>query len=174
MIRKLKRMVEKTKNTIEKNIWTKITIRQSTIAILTFFLRKINVFSKQKSNRKMKLMTWIKKEQERKQMQKMNATEMIALIYKSNIENTLIAHKNIIKIKRFKKLMIFRIIFEKNKKILKFNDFWIRNVVSTTILRREKFKMIIHKIKVKNMFQNIKNEEAKMMKKINKIMHLKL
>ena len=56
-------------------------------------------------------------------MQKMNAVKMIVLIYKSNIEDTLIARKNIIKIKKFKKLMIFKIIFEKIKKKLKFNDF---------------------------------------------------
>ena len=58
-----------------------------------------------------------------KQMQKMNATEMIALTCKLNIKDTLIARKNIVKIKKFKRLMIFRIIFEKNKKILKFNNF---------------------------------------------------
>ena len=56
-------------------------------------------------------------------MQKMNATEIIILTHKSNIENTLTTRKNIIKVKKFKKLMIFRIIFEKSKKILKFNDF---------------------------------------------------
>ena len=53
---------------------------------------------------------------------------MIALTRKLNIENILIARKNIVKIKKFKKLMIFRISFEENKKILKFNNFWIRNV----------------------------------------------
>ena len=53
----------------------------------------------------------------------MSATEMIVLTCKLNIKNTLTARKNIVKIKRFKKLMIFRIIFERNKKILKFNDF---------------------------------------------------
>ena len=56
-------------------------------------------------------------------MQRMNATEMIVLTRESNIENTLTARKNIIKIRKFKKLMIFKIIFEENKKILKFNDF---------------------------------------------------
>ena len=56
-------------------------------------------------------------------MQKMNATEMITLIYELNIENTLIARKNIVKIKKFKKLMIFKIIFERSEKIIKFNDF---------------------------------------------------
>ena len=56
-------------------------------------------------------------------MQKINVAKMIILTYKLNIDNTLIARKNIVKIKRFKKLMIFRMIFEKNKIILKFNDF---------------------------------------------------
>ena len=56
-------------------------------------------------------------------MQKINATKMIALTRKLNIKNTLITRKNIIKIKKFKRLMIFKVIFKKNKKILKFNDF---------------------------------------------------
>ena len=64
-----------------------------------------------------------KKEQKMKRVQKMNATEIIVLTCELNIENTLIARKNIVKVKKFKRLMIFKIIFEKNKKILKFNDF---------------------------------------------------
>ena len=174
IIRKLKKVIEKTKDTIEENIWIKITIKQSTIAISAFFLREINVLLKRKLNKKMKLMIWIKEKQEMKRVQKINATEMIILTRESNIENTLIAHKNIVKIKKFKKLMIFRIIFEESKKILKFNNFWIKDIVSTTILRRKRFKIIIHEIKVKNMFQNIKNKKTKMMKKIDEIMHSKL
>ena len=38
---------------------------------------------------------------------------MIALTRELNIENTLIARKNIVNVKRFKRLMIFKIIFEK-------------------------------------------------------------
>ena len=53
----------------------------------------------------------------------MNMIEIIILIDKLNIENILIARKNIVKVKRFKKLIIFKTIFEKNKKILKFNNF---------------------------------------------------
>ena len=56
-------------------------------------------------------------------MQKMSAAKMIALTHKLNINDTLIARKNVVKIKRFKKLMIFRVIFEESKKILKFNNF---------------------------------------------------
>ena len=58
-----------------------------------------------------------------KRVQKMNAAEMIILTRELNIENTLTARKNIVKIRKFKKLMIFRIVFEESKKILKFNDF---------------------------------------------------
>ena len=56
-------------------------------------------------------------------MQRMNAAEMIVLTRKSNIKNTLTARKNIVEVKKFKKLMIFKIVFEESKKILKFNDF---------------------------------------------------
>ena len=122
----------------------------------------------------MKLMTWIKEKQEMKRMQRMSAAKMITLTHESDIENTLIARKNIVEIRRFKKLMIFRIIFEESKKILKFNNFWVKDVASTTTLRREKFEMMIHKVKVKNMLQDIKNDGTKMMKKVDEIMHSKL
>ena len=56
-------------------------------------------------------------------MQKMNATKIIMLIHKLNMMNMLLARKNIVEIKKFKKLIIFKIIFEESKKILKSNDF---------------------------------------------------
>ena len=58
-----------------------------------------------------------------KKMQKMSAAKIIALIRKLNIINMLSARKNIVEIRKFKKLMIFKVIFEKNKKILKLNNF---------------------------------------------------
>ena len=58
-----------------------------------------------------------------KRMQKMNVTKIIALTRELNTMNTLSARKNIVEIRKFKKLIIFRIIFEENKKILKLNDF---------------------------------------------------
>ena len=50
------------------------------------------------------------------------------MIYKLNIINTLTIYKNIIEIKKFKKLIMFKIIFEKNKRILKSNNSWIKNI----------------------------------------------
>ena len=53
----------------------------------------------------------------------MNAAKIIALTRELNTMNMLPARKNIVEIKKFKKLIIFRIIFEESKKILKSNDF---------------------------------------------------
>ena len=53
----------------------------------------------------------------------MNAAKIIALIRILNTMNTLFARKNIVEIKKFKKLMIFKVISEESKKILKLNDF---------------------------------------------------
>ena len=58
-----------------------------------------------------------------KRVQKINIMKMIALTRESDIINTLITHKNIIEIKKFKKLMMFKIIFEESRRILKLNDF---------------------------------------------------
>ena len=58
-----------------------------------------------------------------KKVQKMSAAKIIALTCKLNIMNTLSARKNIVEVKKFKKLMIFKIIFKESKKILKSNDF---------------------------------------------------
>ena len=58
-----------------------------------------------------------------KRMQKMNAAEMMILTYKLNIINTLRTRKKLIVVQKFKKVMIFRMIFEKSRKILISNEF---------------------------------------------------
>ena len=58
-----------------------------------------------------------------KKVQKINIMKIIALTRELNTINILFARKNIVEIKKFKKLMIFKIIFEESKKILKSNNF---------------------------------------------------
>ena len=53
----------------------------------------------------------------------MNAKEMIILTYKSDVAITLITRENIMKIQKFKKSIIFKVISKRSKKILKSNDF---------------------------------------------------
>ena len=53
----------------------------------------------------------------------MSAKEIMTLTREFNVAITLTACKNIIKMQKFKKLLMFRMIFERSKKILKSNDF---------------------------------------------------
>ena len=64
-----------------------------------------------------------KKVQKIKRVQKKNAKKVIILIREFNVAIILTARKNIIKMQRFKKLIICKVISEKNKKILRTNDF---------------------------------------------------
>ena len=49
-------------------------------------------------------------------MQRMNAKRIMILICEFNVAITLTARKNIIKMRKFKKLIMFRVFSEKNKK----------------------------------------------------------
>jgi len=58
-----------------------------------------------------------------KKVHKINATKIIALMCNLNIVNTLNVQKDIQKIRCFKKIIIFKIDNECNKKILKSSNF---------------------------------------------------
>ncbi len=90
---------------------------------------------------------------------------MIALTRNLDIVNTLNLRKDI-KIRCFKRIIVFRINNEYNKKTLKLNNFQVKNIFIATILRRKCAKVIMHNIKVKNMLKNIKKEKSKNNKKI--------
>ena len=65
----------------------------------------------------------MKKIQEMKQIQKMNAEKIMTLTRDLNVNITLTTRKNTTKIQKFKEMMIFKMIFERSKKILKLNNF---------------------------------------------------
>ena len=59
--KKLKRIAEKTINTIKENIWAKIIFQSADVIFLTFSMFAINEFSKRKFKKEITLITWIKK-----------------------------------------------------------------------------------------------------------------
>ena len=113
----------------------------------------------------MNFVTWTKRVQDIKQVQKISVSKFITLTCELNIVNILRTYKDIIDIKKFKKLTIFQTIFKRNRKILKLNKFWFKNIARTMILRRDRFEIVIYEIKIKEIVQNIKNEKEKIMKK---------
>ena len=58
-----------------------------------------------------------------------------------------------------------------SKRILKKNDFWIKEISLNICLCEVSFEVVIHKIKVKEMSKNIKKKEVRMLIKINKDIH---
>ncbi len=61
-----------------------------------------------------------------------------------------------------------------NKKILKKNDFWIKEISLNASLYKVSFKIVIHEIKIEEMFKDIKKKRIKVLTKINKDIHLKM
>ncbi len=61
-----------------------------------------------------------------------------------------------------------------SKRILKKNNFWIKKISLNISLCEVSFKIVIHKIKVEEMFKDIKKKRAKTLIKINKEIHLKM
>jgi len=70
-------------------------------------------------------------------------------------------HQNILTIRQHKRIIVFQIACENNKKILKQNDFWTKKISITTILRQERIDVIMHEIKMRNMLKNMKKERLK-------------
>ena len=59
--KKFEKIIEKTDNALENSIWTKITTKDFAVASSTIAERTVNALSKKKFNKKIKLMSWIKR-----------------------------------------------------------------------------------------------------------------
>ncbi len=58
-----------------------------------------------------------------------------------------------------------------SKKTLKKNDFWIKEISLNACLHKISFEVVIHEIKVEEMFKNIEKKETRALIKINKNIH---
>ncbi len=91
-----------------------------------------------------------------------------------DINEMLSMRKNIKTMKKWLKLLIFWIKMKSSKKTLKKNDFWIKEISLNACLCEISFKVVIHEIKVEEMFKNIKKKKMRMLIKINKDIHSKM
>jgi len=57
---------------------------------------------------------------------------------------------------------------------LKKNDFWIKEISLNASLHEVSFKIVIHEIKIEEMFKDIEKKRTKALIKINKDIHLKM
>ncbi len=92
----------------------------------------------------------------------------------SNVDKMLSTCKDIEMMKRWLNLLIFQVKTKDSKKILKENNFWIREMLLNASLRKVSFEVIVHKIRIKETFKDIEKKKAKMLIKINKDIYSKI
>ena len=91
-----------------------------------------------------------------------------------DVDEMLSTCKNIETIKRWSNLLIFWVKTKDSKRILKKNNFWIKEISLNINLREVSFKIVIYEIKIKEMFKDIEKKRMKALIKINKDIHLKM
>lgn len=121
--------------------------------------------------REVEVVAWIKGEQKIERVHKMSAAEVVALARGSDTVETLAARKDIQGIRRFKRIIVIRVGEKNSKKTLESNDFWIKDVFSTAILRRERAEVVVYGIRVRSMSKDIKKKGAKTMERSCKTMY---
>ncbi len=99
---------------------------------------------------------------------------IVRWVKKINIDEMLLMCKNIETMKRWSNLLIFQVKMKDSKKILKKNDFWIKKILLNINLCKVSFKIVIHEIKIEEMFKDIKKKKIKAFIKINKDIYLKM
>jgi len=121
--------------------------------------------------REVEVVAWIKGEEEIERVHKMSAAEVVALARGPDALETLAARRDIQGIRRFRGMIVFRVSSEGSKKVLESNDFWIKEVSNTAILRRERAGVVVHGVRVKSLPKDMKREGAKAMEGSCKAMH---
>jgi len=91
----------------------------------------------------------------------MNAKEIVNLVQNLVITSALLTRQDILTIRQHKKIIVFQIACESNKKKLKQNDFWAKKISIATILRQERVDVIMYEMRVRSMLENMKKERLK-------------
>ncbi len=124
--------------------------------------------------KKFEIKIFIKKKEKIKKIMITTTKNIVRWVREINIDKMLSTRKNIKIMKRWSNLLIFWIKMKDSKKILKKNDFWIKEISLNASLHEVSFKIVIHEIKIEEMFKNIKKKRTKALIKINKDIHLKM
>ncbi len=155
--------------------WVKRVNEKSTTLFESHLVLSVNVaLSVQNYCKKFKIKIFIKEKEKIKRIMMTTTENIVRWVREIDVDETLLTRKNIETIKRWSNLLIFWVKIEDSKKILKKNDFWIKEISSNASLHEVSFKIVIHEIKVEEMFKDIEKKKTKVLIKINKDIHLKM
>ncbi len=114
---------------------------------------------------------YIKNKEEIKRIITATTCNIIGQTQEIDTETILLAHKNIIAIKRRSGLVIFRVRTKKSKKTLKKNNFWTKEILSNASLRGTSYGVVIYEVRVEKISKNIKKDGTKILTKTNKCIY---
>ena len=124
--------------------------------------------------KKFKIKIFIKEKEKIKRIIMITTENIVKWAKEIDVNEMLSTRKNLKTMKRWSNLLIFWVKMKDNKKILKKNDFWIKEISLNISLHEVNFKIVIHEIKIEEMFKDIKKKKVKVLIKINKDIHLKI
>ncbi len=155
--------------------WTKRVNEKSMMLFENHLVLSVNVTSSVQNHcEKFKIKIFIKEQEKIKRIMMTTTENIVRWAREIDVDKMLLTRKNIKTMKRWSDLLIFWIKIKDSKRILKKNDFWIKEISLNASLRKVSFEIVIHEIKIKEMFKDIKKKRMKALIKINKNIHSKM
>ncbi len=155
--------------------WAKKVNEKSTTLFENHLVLSVDVvLSMQNHCKKFEIKIFVKEKEKIKRIMMTTTKNIVRWAREIDVNEMLLMHKDIKTMKRWSNLLIFWIKIEDSKRILKKNDFWIKEISLNASLHEVSFKIVIHEIKIEEMSKDIKKKRAKALIKINKDIHSKM
>ncbi len=173
IISRLEKKFVKKKKCIDN--WAKRVNEKSMTLFESHLVLNVNVASSvQNYCKKFEIKIFIKEKEKIKRIMMTTTENIMRWAREIDVDEMLSTRKNIKTMKRWSNLLIFQVKIKDSKRILKKNDFWIKEISLNISLHEVSFKIVIHEIKVEEMSKDIEKKIAKALIKINKDIHLKM
>ncbi len=179
-LKKLKKIISKLEKKFMKkkkrvDNWAKRANKKLTILFESHLVFSIDVTSSMQNHcEKFKIKIFIKEKEKIKRIMMTTTKNIVRWAREIDVNKMLLTCKNIKTMKRWSNLLIFQVKIKDSKRILKKNDFWIKEISLNASLHEVSFKIVIHEIKVEEMFKDIEKKRMKALIKINKDIHSKM
>ncbi len=176
-LKRLKKIMSKLEKKFMKkrkhiDSWAKRASVKSMTSFESHLVFNVNISSSMQNHcKKFEVKIFIKEEEEVKRIMITTTKNIVRWVREIDVDETLSMHKNIKMMKKWLKLLIFWIKMKSSKRTLKKNDFWIKEILLNACLCEIGFEVVIHEIKVEEMFKNIEKKEMRTLIKINKDIH---
>ncbi len=155
--------------------WAKRANEKSTTSFESHLVLSIDVASSVWNHcEKFKIKIFIKEKEKIKRIMMTTTKNIVRWAREIDVDEMLSTRKNIKTMKKWLNLLIFQVKTKDSKRILKKNDFWIKEISLNISLCKVSFKIVIHEIRIEEMSKDIKKKRTKVLIKINKDIHSKM